>query len=161
MTTQAAADIAGLEYDWLACDADGHVALFSTAGAGAVPAGLLRSTNAHDAAIDALLVVPARTTARFAPVLPAGCVDTWRSAGERGVFAFDCDPNGGPYRLVAAPAVAVVLDELPGGVARVARAIVARGVRFTDLREGDAIASGTEDWDDAPAAMLAIRVPDE
>jgi hypothetical protein len=32
MTSKAPEEILGLEFDWLASDADGHVALFSTAG---------------------------------------------------------------------------------------------------------------------------------
>ncbi len=44
-------DLRGLEFDWLAVDADGHVAFLSTAGGGDVPAGV--DPDAHDAAIEA------------------------------------------------------------------------------------------------------------
>lgn len=52
---KSAEEIQGLELDWLRSDADGHVALFSTAGAGFAPAEFLRDTDAHDEAIDAVL----------------------------------------------------------------------------------------------------------
>lgn len=66
MTAKSADDILGLEFDWIASDADGHVARFSTAGGGYAPVELLRDTDAHDAAITALLTSAARTKARFA-----------------------------------------------------------------------------------------------
>lgn len=106
----------GLEFDWLGCDEVGHVALFSTAGAGHAPAVFLRNTAAHDAAIDMVLGLPASTTAKFYPTLPPGTINTWRLVAERGLYAFDCDPNGGPYRLVAEPITPVKLDKLPVSV---------------------------------------------
>jgi len=106
-------DISGLEYDWLASDMNGHVALFSTAGAGYAPAEFLRDTDAHDAAINAILALPASTMAKFAPSVGPGCVNTWKLVAERGLYAFDCNPNGGPYRLDAAPDVPIRVDALP------------------------------------------------
>lgn len=102
--TKSAEEILGLEFDWLASDADGFVALFSTAGGGYAPDEFLRDTDAYDAAIDVVLGSPASTVARFAPELPPGLKNTWRMVAERGLFAFDSDPHGGPYRMVAAPA---------------------------------------------------------
>lgn len=37
MTAKSADDILGLEFDWIASDADGHVARFSPAGGGMPP----------------------------------------------------------------------------------------------------------------------------
>jgi len=111
------------EYDWLACDSNGNVALFSTAGAGYAPAEFLRDTEAHDNAINALLDLPATTDVRFAPALAFGLINTWKLVAERGLYAYDCDPNGGPYRLVAAPRVATTVDALPASVADVVRGI--------------------------------------
>ena len=122
-------DVKGLEFDWLACDADRHVALFSTAGTGYVPTEFLGDTDAHDAAIESILLLPPSTAARFAPALGAGYINTWRLVAERGLFAYDCDPSGGPYRLVAAPVVPIRQDALPGAVAEVV-ARIALGLRF-------------------------------
>ncbi len=123
-------DLRGLELDWLATDAEGFVALFSTAGGGLVPEALQLDTDAHGHAIDALLAMAPLTRARFAPHLPADLVNTWRLVAERGVFAFDADSNGGPYHLVAAPESPVEVSQLPDAVAAVARRVRLSGARF-------------------------------
>lgn len=127
---KSADEILGLEFDWLASDADGYVALFSTAGGGYAPDEFLRDTDAHDAAIDAILASPASTVARFAPELPPGLKNTWRMVAERGLFAFDSDPHGGPYRVVAAPADPIRIVDLPRGVIDIVGRLKLRQVRF-------------------------------
>lgn len=113
-------DIVGYEYDWLGCNTDGHVALFSTAGAGYAPEAFVRNVEAHEAAIECILELPVTTEARFFPDIGPGCINTWRLVAERGLYAYDSDPNGGPYVLVAAPRVAVTANRLPAQVAEVA-----------------------------------------
>lgn len=133
MITREAAK--GLEYDWLAIDADGFVALFSTAGAGFAPDELLRDPEAFDAAIAAVLDTPARSTVECGRDLPSGRVNTWRLVAERGLFAFDSDPSGGPYRLIAKPHAPVRATELPRSVASVAERITMPTVSFNSLTE--------------------------
>ncbi|MCL2779781.1 MAG: hypothetical protein FWD73_17450 [Polyangiaceae bacterium] len=116
---KSAEQIRGIEYDWLGSDENGQVGLFSTAGAGYAPTEFLRDTDAHDAAIDAILGVRASTTAKFAPSLAPNLVNTWKLVAERGLYAFDCNPNGGSYRLIALPVVPIRIDALPTTVARV------------------------------------------
>ena len=135
MTSKCAEEILGFEFDWLASDADGLVAVFSTGGGGFAPDEFLRDTGAHDEAIDAILGSECSTHARFAPQLPPGLKNTWRMMAERGVFAFDSDPHGGPYRLVAAPEAAIRADALPGPAAAVARLLVLSQLRFSELTE--------------------------
>lgn len=65
MTSKTPEEIVGLEYDWLASDADGYVALFSTAGGRWAPQEFLEVTDAHDRAIDAIKSTAPRTLARF------------------------------------------------------------------------------------------------
>ena len=130
-TMKSAADIRGLEYDWVACDEDGHVALFSTAGGGYAPSEFLRDTEAHAVAIHAILAGPNTTTARFAPALAPDLENTWKSAAEHGLFAFDCDPNGGPYHLIAAPVVPISVADLPQ-TAVVAVSRIKLRLRFSD-----------------------------
>jgi hypothetical protein len=110
-------DIAGFEYRWFATDGSGNVALFTTGGAGYAPRGFLADTDRYDIAFDTLLNWPASTPVKFAPILTVGVKNIWRLAAERGVFAYDCDPNGGPYCLVAVPVVAARLDDLPSEIA--------------------------------------------
>ncbi|MBA3406144.1 MAG: hypothetical protein H0U13_15915 [Gemmatimonadaceae bacterium] len=134
MSRKSADEIIGFEFDWLACDADGHVAQFSTAGGGYAPGGFLRDTDAHGAAIDAILAAPVTTRPRFAPEIP-GPNNTWRDMAERGIFAFDSSFHGGPYRLVAAPEVPIRVHALPDPVAEIARRIVFSELRFRALSE--------------------------
>ncbi len=119
-----AVDLLGFEYDWLCCDLHGHVALFSTAGSGFAPAPFLHDTDAHDDAIETTIALPASTEAKFAPRLPDGLINTWKLVAERGLFAFDSEPTGGPYHVVAAPEVPVQIGDLPPGVSRVASRIM-------------------------------------
>jgi hypothetical protein len=127
-------DLRGFEYDWLACDGSGHVALFSTAGGGYAPDELRGDTRAFENAIAAILAAPATTTVRFAPRVAAGHTNTWQLVAERGLFAYDSDPEGGPYRLVAAPDRAAPLAELSQQVVEVVRRIFFPSLRFADLQ---------------------------
>jgi hypothetical protein len=120
---KSAEDIQGIEYDWLGVDGSGCVALFGTAGAGYAPTKFLLDTDAHDEAIQAVLALPASTEAKFSPTLAPGLVNTWQLVAERGLYAYDCEPNGGPYRLVAAPVLPIRDDALPSAIGSVATRI--------------------------------------
>lgn len=139
-------DILGLEYDWLAADGADHVALFSTAGGSYAPPAFLDDVEAHELAIAALLALPPSTTTRLAADMPDDAVGTWRRVAERGVFAFDGDVHGGPYRLVAAPRTPVRVAELPPPIA-----VVLQRVRFPELRFADLV--------EATEALLSRRGP--
>lgn len=132
MTAKSAEEIAGLEYDWLARDAEGHVALFSTAGGGYAPSRFLHDTDAHDAAIDAIVALPPSTEVERAPELPPHLDNRWRSVAERGLFAFDSDPNGGAYRLVAIPMNAARIGELDALFPWVENLVALRYLRFAE-----------------------------
>lgn len=127
---KSAEEIQGFEYDWIASDAKGFVALFSTAGGGYAPPAFLRDTEGHDAAIDVILALPATTQPRFAPTLPMHLQNTWQQVAERGLFAFDADPHGGAYRQVAAPVSPIHVDDLPPFARDVARALCLPHVEF-------------------------------
>jgi hypothetical protein len=136
-------DIRGLEYDWLATDLEGHVGFFSTAGAGYAPAAFLRDVDAHDAGIAALKAQPATTIATSAPVLRPDLENEWRLMAERGVFAYDSNPNGGPYELVAVPRDAITIAHLSDSALRAA-ASVRLGIRFgVQSLVGDELADGS------------------
>lgn len=130
---KSAEDKRGREFDWLAVDGDGHVALFSTAGAGYAPPEFLRDTDAHDAAIEDILALSASTRARFAPQVAPGLKNTWLLVAERGLFAFDSDPNGGPYRLVAAPQLPMRVTGLPEPIAATVRLVSFPQLRFAEV----------------------------
>lgn len=133
MGVKSADDISGADYDWLACDGEGHVALFSTAGGGYAPDGFLRDTDAHDTAIKAVLACQTTTSARFAPALASTYENTWKLVAERGLFAFDADANGSPYQLVAAPEDAIDVDQLPEAAVDVIRFLTFPQLRFSSM----------------------------
>lgn len=139
---KTAEEILGREYDWLGCDAEEHVAIFSTAGAGYAPASFLSDPEAHEAAIASILSGPACGSPVVAPELPPWCTNTWRLLAERGLFAFDSDPCGGPYQRVAVPSVPIHVSDLPGDVARVVRSTTLRQVRFAASSSLSAAALG-------------------
>jgi hypothetical protein len=124
----------GLEFDWLGCDEVGCVGLFSTAGAGYPPIAFMLDKEAHERAIEAILALPPSTTASSAPPVGEGLTNTWKLVAERGLFAYDSDPNGGPYRLVATPAVPIRMAALPVDIADVV-ARIKLALRFEDKAE--------------------------
>jgi hypothetical protein len=132
MTASTLADIWGTEADWLACDADDHVAMFSTAGSGFAPQTYLDDIDVHHAAITAILSRPASTSAAFFPEIGPGLKNDWRLAAERGLYAFDNSPSGGDYSLVAAPIRVASLAELPVDLARLIATIRFRTLRFAE-----------------------------
>jgi hypothetical protein len=133
METKATREVSGFEFDWLASDADGYVALFSTAGGGFAPLPFLQNPDAHQMAIDELLAGPASTTARFAPEFTAARQNTWRLVAERGLYAYDSGAHGGAYRLLAAPSVPVRVAALPAAAREVVGSIRFQHLRFSEL----------------------------
>jgi hypothetical protein len=131
----SADDLRGLEFDWLAVDAEGAVALLSTAGGGYAPRQLVETPEDYNRAIDAILKWPVRTLARCAPELRPDLTNTWKLVAQRGLFAFDSDPLGGPYRIVAVPEEPTHLSQLPETVAAVARRIVYGHLHFARCAE--------------------------
>src|SRR5262252_1616682 len=113
MTKKTALEIRGLEYDWLGCDADDHVALFSTAGGGYAPEEFLEDTDLHDSTIELIVKLPANSAFVFASIDSGG---RWRAVAERGLFVFDSDFHGGPYKKVAKPRTPIRLAQLPSEI---------------------------------------------
>jgi hypothetical protein len=132
---KTADEVEGFEYDWLACDADDYVGFFSTAGGGYAPGQLLENTDRHDAAIKLILSLPVSTSAEFAPDLAPKYENTWRMVAERGLYAYDADFNGGPYRLVAVPRVPKKVGQFPDSISSVVRLLRLRGQKFSDRDE--------------------------
>ena len=108
----------GLEFDWIGIDGAEQVALFSSGGGGFIPDLPSVDVRTHEAAIAALLAKAPSTGARIFPVIPPQCTNTWRLVAERGLYAYDCSPNGGPYELEAVPLVARLARAFPVAVRR-------------------------------------------
>jgi hypothetical protein len=131
------ADIEGFEHDWLGVDVAGHVGFFSSAGSGVAPGAYLDDMAAFERAIEVLASMPKTTTATCNQDLPPGHVDTWRAMAERGLFSFDSDPLGGPYRIIATPHAPVLVTDLPADIGRLLSRVILSGVRFADTVEID------------------------
>ena len=135
MHAKRAEEIEGVEYDWLGCDCEGHVALFTTAGRGYAPPEFLADIEGHEDAIAAILAGPGDRGVLRAPQLSPGYENTWREAALRGLFAFDADPNCGVYRLVALPGRPVKIDELSSKVAAAIAKVVFPRICFSKAQE--------------------------
>lgn len=149
MTRKTAEEIQGYEYDWLACDENGHVALLSTAGGGFAPPAFLEDTDVYYRAIEAIQALPIGTEAVRAPKLKDGFPNIWKEMALRGVFAFDADLNGGPYRLVGIPAKPIWVDHLPKSVAEVVKIITFATLQFAALKiitGDDIVGNATQKW---------------
>lgn len=100
-----------------------------------MPQLLLSHVDIIDSAIDALMSLPPSTSATCSRELPPELSNTWKQAAERGIFAFDSDAHGGPYRLIAVPRTPTTVWDLPESVGTVARAVVLTAVVFRTCKE--------------------------
>lgn len=124
----------GLELDWLACDADGFVALFSSAGFGPVPEDVPAMVDAVDAVLGRMKALPAMGDAD-------GGGDDWATAAQRGFFAFDWAHRHDRYEIEASPTQPIRLDEIQDEAIRQMVSRVRIPVRFGHAR--------WIDWDEA------------
>ena len=84
-------DLNGIEFDWLARDADGNIALFATAGEGFFPLSVTTHYASHTSITEAI------------PSPNAGTEKVWGDYAAVGLYVFDWNLPGGPYKLRATP----------------------------------------------------------
>ncbi len=125
-------DFSNLEFDWLACDADGFVALFSSAGFGPVPEESVAMADALDAALDRMNAMPIRSGATS--IGGTTNPDDWMAAAQRGFFAFDWAHARDRYQIEALPNRPIRVDEVEDKTIRDAVSRVRIPVRFSHLR---------------------------
>jgi hypothetical protein len=118
----------GLEADWLAVDGAGHVAFFTAAGHGPVPAAVGDAARHRDA-IASVRSLPATSSIRLVPLFPLDEGTDWQEMARRGIYAFDADHDG--YHLRAAPDQPAPVSSLPPAVAQVARSVACRHLTFS------------------------------
>jgi hypothetical protein len=110
----------GFEFDWLAVDRRGHLALMISEGYGPVPLAVLDHPDEVDAAVDALAgalpVLRDASPPANAPWMAASC-----EAQARGLYVYEWDLYDGPYERLLVPGVAVTVDALPPLIGAVAR----------------------------------------
>jgi hypothetical protein len=130
-------EFSNLEFDWLARDADGFVAMFSSAGFGAVPEESVAAAEALDAALDRIKALP--VTGEASSISGRTTPDDWIATARRGLFAFDWAHVR--YQIEAVPSRALRIDEIEDEVIRDVANRVRIPVRFSQLR--------WVDWDEA------------
>jgi hypothetical protein len=125
----------GIEFNWLGVDQHGHVAVFVTAGYGAVPVEVNQHAADVDRALDQLDGLPVTGLAH----------DIRRSSGDgdyshlhaysgRGFYAYDWQLWHGPYRRLSTPTAPIGIGQLPPDLRAAAR-FAELPVRFGDEPE--------------------------
>jgi hypothetical protein len=107
-------DVAGREWDFLATDRDGSVALITSAGYGPIPQAVLSHGVSVEAAVAGLqtqLPVISESLGRREQDL-SGDYSDWFEASKRGLYTYDWHVHGGPYEQVSAPSVRLRAEDL-------------------------------------------------
>lgn len=114
----------GIEFDWLAIDTLGSVALLSSAGYGAVPPIVIQHADRVDDAIDTVnrLRAIGAATDIIGPQ-SGGDYSDWHQAAARGLYAYDWNLWHGPYQRLASPTKPISIDELPPSAKSAARLV--------------------------------------
>jgi hypothetical protein len=105
-------EIVGVEFDWLAMDREGRLALFATAGSGMAPRLAMDASGSLDAVLS-LIETP-----------HWGSPQVWDDYASVGLHVYDWDASIGVYRRLRTPAGAtdpMVLAsvETMGGMSRI------------------------------------------
>jgi hypothetical protein len=107
------AEVLGIEWDFLAVDAAGCVAVLSSAGSGMIPEQVIVALDDVELAMDQVNQLPTITTA--VPVEPGrtGDYSGWFDVSSRGFYTYDWDGMVGRYVLIAAPGEPIRVESLP------------------------------------------------
>ena len=125
----------GWDYAWLATDAAGHIAIFTNAGEGPIPAAVLAVREAADCAERLVMALPERGDAELLVSVPRP--DDFIAFARRGLFAYDWQDVHRRtgllhrYELMARPTAPLTVA-LSGAIDQLARL-----VRFASLRFGE------------------------
>lgn len=88
-------ELEGREFDWFAIDSEGNVGLFSTAGEGFIPDTVMNAYSEHDK-ISEQLESP-----------NWGSSEVWSDYSKLGLYVYDWNLHGGPYKQERAPSKAI------------------------------------------------------
>lgn len=115
-------DVAGREWDFLALDREGSVALITSAGYGPIPEAVLShrmSVEAVVAGMRAQLPVIGESLDRREQDR-SGDYSDWFEASRRGLYTYDWHVHDGPYEQVSAPSVVLRAGSLTPEIGYVA-----------------------------------------
>ena len=109
------ADLWCLEWDFLAVDPAGHVAVLSCGGYGPIPQSALAARESVEQAIAMISTLPT-TTEAVSVVEGDGDYSDWFAMSARGFYAYDWQAWNGPYERISAPASPLSISSLPDEV---------------------------------------------
>lgn len=101
----------GVNFEWLAVDATGQLAVF-TGGYGPVPPNLVVRELEVDSSMSVLMDQPVVGPARDVVAIP-GDMSSWLAWSARGFHAYTWYDRRGPYVRVCTPSMPLHLRELP------------------------------------------------
>jgi hypothetical protein len=112
----------GIEFDWLGLDRQGQVAIFTTAGYGAVPEIVNLHLAEVDGAIEQVAHLPVVGSAdRIDTPTADGDYSDWFAYSAIGFYAYDWHMWHGPYRRLCSPSVPIEVADLPPGLRQAAQ----------------------------------------
>lgn len=116
-------DLHGFEWDFLALDRHGSIAVLTTAGEGAIPPAVVRERALVELAVGALGKLAARGESidlRTQDRL-SGNYSDWFELSRRGLFTYDWNLlHDGPYERVSAPTMPMRVGEVDPAIAKAA-----------------------------------------
>jgi hypothetical protein len=115
-------DVIGREWDFLALDRGGSVALIASAGYGPIPEAVLnrgRPVEALVAMLTTLLPVLGESLDQRGQDR-SGNYSDWFEMSRRGLYTYDWHVHGGPYEQVSAPSRPLRADDVGSEIAEVA-----------------------------------------
>jgi hypothetical protein len=122
----------GFELDWLASDAAGHVAFFSSAGHGPVPRRVVEQLSDVEAAISRLQVLPVIGSCADCPS-DAGEYSFWVHPARRGLFGYEWGPvDRPPYARLAVPSRPLLIEEIDDTLIREVASLVKLDIYFAE-----------------------------
>ncbi|MBU1219015.1 hypothetical protein KKF34_02030 [Myxococcota bacterium] len=105
-------DLKGTEHVWPACDKLGNIAVFVTAGGGYAPITYIKNFKIFELVLEYLSKLPIVNNAYIEYKLDSSYLKNPFSLVNKGVFIFDSDSFGCPYKMVEAPNTLVNLNEI-------------------------------------------------
>jgi hypothetical protein len=115
----------GIEFDWLGVDHHGQVAVFTTAGYGAVPVNVTQRLADVDEAVDQVGQLPViGSGSNLVRRSADGDYSSWHAYSAKGFYAYDWQVWHGPYQRLSSPTVPVSINQLPEELQAVCRLAV-------------------------------------
>jgi hypothetical protein len=126
----------GLDYAWLACDAEGRVARFTNAGQGPIPVIVLASREFSDAADSLIRLLPFVGEHEMRVSLPDS--SDFSELARRGIYGFDWQDTHrttartGCYEIVSRPMRPLWVEDLPPQLRQLAELVRIGSTHFED-----------------------------